>query len=315
MAEIAVRLPINLGRLRGPIEQAMLLGAGAPADDDRISNERTCMGTFDEGIGVIEPFCEDLAAGKAFYQNVFGLIPVVEDDTSVMFEMGETCIILNVLQSAQELVGPRRIATPDAGSRKCFTIAVPDVDAVCAELTGKGVQILAGPVNRRWGKRTANFADPGGHLYEIAGPIPVDDQGERGSGPVDWSKQIGVIELFYPDLAAASAFYQDVFALPVDRADDTSVSFVLGEHVIILLGPEAAGELIAPVPVANLEAGVRMCFTVGVPDVDAACAELTSKGVQILGGPTNRSWGPYVAWFADPGGHVYEIVSASGGDY
>jgi lactoylglutathione lyase len=272
------------------------------------------MGTFDEGIGVIEPFCEDLAAGKAFYQDVFGLIPIVEDDTSVMFEMGETAVILNVLQSAQELVGPRRIATADAGSRKCFTIAVPDVDAVCAELTGKGVQILAGPVNRRWGKRTANFADPGGHIYEIAGPISVDGHAERSPGPVDWVKQIDVIELFYPDLAAAKSFYQDVFALPVDRADDTSVSFVLGEHVVILLGTDAATELIAPVPVASPDAGVRMCFTVGVPDVDAACAELASKGVQLLGGPTHRSWGPYVAWFADPGGHVYEIVSARGED-
>jgi catechol 2,3-dioxygenase-like lactoylglutathione lyase family enzyme len=272
--------------------------------------EGTYMGTFDEGIGVIEPFCDDLAACKTFYQEVFGLTLAFEDETSAVFEMGETAIVLNDLQSAEELVGPRRVAAHDAGSRKCFTIVVPDVDAVCAELTDKGVQILTGPVNRRWGKRTANFADPGGHIYEIAGPIPGDGQGERGTGPVEWAKQIGVIELFYPDLAAAKSFYQDVFGLPVDRSDDTSASFVLGEHVIILLGPEAAGELIAPVPVASIDAGVRMCFTVGVADVDATCEELTSKGVPILGGPVNRSWGPYVAWFADPGGHVYEIVSA-----
>jgi catechol 2,3-dioxygenase-like lactoylglutathione lyase family enzyme len=272
------------------------------------------MGTFDEGIGVIEPFYEDLAAGKAFYQDVFGLIPIGEDETSVMFELGETCIILNAMKTGQELVEPKPVAARDAGSRKCFTIAVPDVDAVCAELTGKGVKILTGPVNRRWGRRTANFADPGGHIYEIAGPIPVDAPADRHPGSVEWPKQIGVIELFYPDLAVATSFYQDVFGLSVDRADDTSASFVLGEHVIILLGPDAAGELIAPVPVASLDAGVRMCFTVGVADVDDACAELRSKRVQILGGPTNRRWGPYVAWFADPGGHVYEIVSAKDAD-
>jgi lactoylglutathione lyase len=268
------------------------------------------MAIFDEGIGVIEPFCEDLAAVKDFYRDVFGLSLIMEDETSAMFEMGETAIIFNVPQTATELVSPRRVAGSEAGSRKCFTIAVPDVDAVCAELTGKGVQLLTGPVNRRWGKRTANFADPGGHIYEIAGPISVDGQAESAPGPVEWAKEIGVIELFYPDLALAKSFYQDVIGLPVDRADETSASFVLGEHVIILLGPDAARELIAPVPVASLDAGVRMCFTVAVADVDAACAELTSKGVQILGGPTNRSWGPYVAWFADPGGHVYEMVSA-----
>jgi lactoylglutathione lyase len=276
------------------------------------------VGMLDEGIGVIEPFCEDLAAGKAFYEEVFGLTAIGGDETSVMFEMGQTVIILNDLQSAKELVGPRPVAARDAGSRKCFTIFVPDVDAVCAELTAKGVQLLSGPVNRRWGKRTASFADPGGHIYEIAGPVPADVRADgpadghagRDGGPVEWAKQIGAIELFYPDLAAATSFYQDVFGLPVDRADEDSASFVLGEHVIIVLGPDAAAELIAPVPVGEIDAGVRMCVTVGVADVDAACAELTSKGVQILGGPANRSWGPYVAWFADPGGHVYEIVSA-----
>jgi catechol 2,3-dioxygenase-like lactoylglutathione lyase family enzyme len=31
--------------------------------------------------------------------------------------------------------------------------------------------------------------------------------------------EIGVIEMFYPDLAAAKAFYQDVLGLTVDRKD------------------------------------------------------------------------------------------------
>ncbi|MGC8486997.1 MAG: VOC family protein [Clostridia bacterium] len=43
-----------------------------------------------------------------------------------------------------------------------------DVDTVCAQLRGKGVPVLTGPVDRRWGNRTASFADPGRHLYEIA---------------------------------------------------------------------------------------------------------------------------------------------------
>ena len=68
---------------------------------------------------------------------------------------------------------------------------------------------------------------------------------------------IGVIELFYPDLADAKAFYQNVLELPVDREDDTSVSFVLGEQVVILLGPASAQELVAPVPVAGPGSGTR----------------------------------------------------------
>lgn len=50
-----------------------------------------------------------------------------------------------------------------------------DVDAVCAELTGHGVELLNGPVNRPWGVRTASFTDPGGHIWEIAQDLPGGD--------------------------------------------------------------------------------------------------------------------------------------------
>ena len=49
-----------------------------------------------------------------------------------------------------------------------FTIQVDDVDAMCAELTARGVVLLNGPMDRPWGIRTASFRDPGGHIWEIA---------------------------------------------------------------------------------------------------------------------------------------------------
>lgn len=52
-----------------------------------------------------------------------------------------------------------------------LTNAVPDVDAVCEELKRRGVEFLNGPIDRPWGVRTAAFADPGGHAWEIAQPI------------------------------------------------------------------------------------------------------------------------------------------------
>lgn len=130
------------------------------------------MSTWTKEIGVIELFFEDLTEGKSFYQDIFGLTPELEDDTSVSFVMGELVIILLSRPAAHELIEPVPVASTDSGARMCFTIGVDDVDAVCAELTERGVKILSGPVNRRWGKRTADFADPGGHLYEIAMPIP-----------------------------------------------------------------------------------------------------------------------------------------------
>jgi uncharacterized glyoxalase superfamily protein PhnB len=49
-----------------------------------------------------------------------------------------------------------------------FTLAVDDVDAMCAELIGRGVELLNGPMDRPWGIRTASFRDPGGYIWEIA---------------------------------------------------------------------------------------------------------------------------------------------------
>jgi uncharacterized glyoxalase superfamily protein PhnB len=48
------------------------------------------------------------------------------------------------------------------------------VDAVSSELAGRGVRLLSGPADRPWGMRTVTFADPGGHIWEIAQEIPGD---------------------------------------------------------------------------------------------------------------------------------------------
>ena len=78
--------------------------------------------------------------------------------------------VVNLLKisEAKELIEPARVASREAGARMVFTINVEDVDAMCAELTGRGVKLLNGPMDRPWGVRTASFADPGGHIWEIA---------------------------------------------------------------------------------------------------------------------------------------------------
>ena len=119
--------------------------------------------------------------------------------------------------------------------------------------------------------------------------------------------EIGVVELFYPDLSAAKSFYQDVLGLTVDREDETSVSFVIGELVVHLLTMKSAAELVEPVPVVA-GTGARACFTIGVSDLDALCSEFAQQGISPTNGPVHRPWGPRAAYFADPGGYVYEFV-------
>ena len=124
-----------------------------------------------DGLGAITLFTEDLAGTAAFYRDVFGLALLFEDDTSAAFRFGGT--VINVLQAdaAHELIEPAPVGGPDAGRRVQLTIWVQDADAVCAQLHEHGVTLLNGPVDRPWGKRTAAFADPGGHVWEIAQDI------------------------------------------------------------------------------------------------------------------------------------------------
>ncbi len=124
--------------------------------------------SWSKGIDTITLFVEDLQAAKQFYLKVFGLAVVFEDDDSTVFKLGNMLINLLKTSAAEELIEPAKVASREAGSRFVFTINVDDVDAMCAELTARGVKLLNGPMDRPWGVRTASFSDPGGHIWEIA---------------------------------------------------------------------------------------------------------------------------------------------------
>lgn len=130
------------------------------------------MSSWPKGIEAITLFVEDLEGAKRFYTEVFELGVMFSDDSSAVFNFGNTVINLLDITSVPELIDPARVATREAGSRLQLTLAVDDVDARCAWLTARGVTLVNGPIDRPWGIRTACFADPGGHLWEIAQPIP-----------------------------------------------------------------------------------------------------------------------------------------------
>ena len=123
-------------------------------------------------IGAITLFVEDLDRSAAFYQDTFDLKPAFADDTASMFRLVNTLLFLTRSSEAPNMIAPAVAGPPGNGPRHVFAIIVADVDAVCAELTGKGVALLNGPEDRSWGMRTANFQDPDGYVWEIATEIP-----------------------------------------------------------------------------------------------------------------------------------------------
>jgi lactoylglutathione lyase len=130
------------------------------------------MAKWAKEIGAITLFVEDLDRSSAFYQDIFDLELAFSDDTACMFRLVNTLLFLTRSSEAPNMIGPAVAGAPGNGPRHVFAIIVDDVDAVCAEITGKGVALLNGPDDRPWGMRTANFQDPDGYVWEIATEIP-----------------------------------------------------------------------------------------------------------------------------------------------
>jgi catechol 2,3-dioxygenase-like lactoylglutathione lyase family enzyme len=130
------------------------------------------MTSWRKDIGAITLFVEDTERAKSFYQKVFELEPGFEEATDVMFRMDNTLLFLTQSSEAPRMIAPAEAGRPGNGPRHVFAIIVDDVDAVCAELAGKGVALLNGPADRPWGMRTANFQDPDGYVWEIATQLP-----------------------------------------------------------------------------------------------------------------------------------------------
>ena len=124
-------------------------------------------------VGAITMFVADRDRAKSFYEMTFDAEPVFEDEHSIAFKFENLIVNLLVTSEAHDLIGPADVAGQDTGSRFQLTIEVNDTDAVCEGLVRRGVELLNGPIDRPWGRRTAAFADPDGHIWEVAANIPT----------------------------------------------------------------------------------------------------------------------------------------------
>ena len=124
------------------------------------------MSDWERQIGAITLFVPDLDRAAAFYQDAFGLQADRPEPDTAMLKFNDVYVFLHKAAAAQDPV-PEVMAEAQKGAGQ-FAIIVADVDAVCAELTARGVAVITGPADRPWGMRTVTFADPAGHVWEIA---------------------------------------------------------------------------------------------------------------------------------------------------
>src|SRR5438093_2318013 len=119
---------------------------------------------------------------------------------------------------------------------------------------------------------------------------------------------VGAITLFVADPQRSKSFYESVFDLAPAYEDENSAAFNFDNMIVNLLAVTAAHELIDPGTVAGPETGSRFQLTIWVDDTAAVCAELASRGVELLNGPIDREWGVRTASFKDPDGHIWEVA-------
>lgn len=126
----------------------------------------------EKSVGRVTVFVDDVDQARAFYQRIFGLPADQESHGAASFRFQNLIVALPDVPGARELIAPAAVASRGAGSRFQFTNFMDpdhcDVDAACAELAEHGVELLSGPLDRPWGKRTAVFADAGGSIWELA---------------------------------------------------------------------------------------------------------------------------------------------------
>jgi catechol 2,3-dioxygenase-like lactoylglutathione lyase family enzyme len=120
----------------------------------------------------------DLAASRRFYVEGLGWTPVMEVEGEVVFFNLSPGLVLGLFTGLPEDAAVAR----KGGGLSSVALNLrekAEVDAVLAEAGRAGATITKPACDTDWGGRSGYFADPDGHLWEIAwNPFwPVDDAG------------------------------------------------------------------------------------------------------------------------------------------
>lgn len=110
----------------------------------------------------------DLDRSKAFYNSVLGWKPFMDANGIVMYRLNG--MVLSLFPQ-HELMDDARVKEGGSGAR--FTLAQclrspEEVDAFFARLNEHKATITKMPEKVFWGGYSGYFADPDGHLWEVA---------------------------------------------------------------------------------------------------------------------------------------------------
>ena len=102
----------------------------------------------------------------SFYKDKLGFVieREVPEEEFCQFKLGNSNLAIYGRQQLEKLVGVKFSSAPSA------IYSFPEsenIDADVADLKQKGVVFLNESETQPWGQRTAYFADPDGHIWEL----------------------------------------------------------------------------------------------------------------------------------------------------
>jgi catechol 2,3-dioxygenase-like lactoylglutathione lyase family enzyme len=106
-------------------------------------------------------------------------------------------------------------------------------------------------------------------------------------------ERVDFVSFLTQDIARAKRFYTEVLGLRIESEGESDMELTCGQVTLDIFDPSSIGQQFAPSP-----AGLAL----RVPDVEAARAELETKGVQFDGDTVETSVCKQ-AWFRDPDGN------------
>ena len=107
-------------------------------------------------------------------------------------------------------------------------------------------------------------------------------------------ERVDFVGFLTQDIQRAKRFYTETLGLAIESEGEHDVEFTLGQVTLDVFDPSSIGQSFAP-----STAG----FALRVADVDAARAELETRGV-VFDGETVETSVCKQAWFKDPDGNV-----------
>lgn len=135
---------------------------------------------MDQRFSMVTLGVADIARARTFYENLGWTAGGPSNDDVVFFDMGGFALGLY----GREALAKDCLADPKGSGFRAVALAhnvrsPAEVDATLAEAVAAGALLIKPGQKAFWGGYSGYFADPDGHLWEVAhNPFfPLDDEG------------------------------------------------------------------------------------------------------------------------------------------